>query len=136
MKVQWRGDNLGDIDRLLAHHHATAHVQTGQKLLIRGADGLSLEIDIGDSIILEGDRLGIDRVTIAVKTESITWTGDNVQDIAEFVRNHEVSPRVIGSGLQLLCEGEEPVHLRRGDKLEIRGGRFLCVSRGGQDHRV
>jgi len=59
--VQWRGDNLEEIEKLLEPFHARCRPD-GDDLLIQGWGGLNTWLVPGDCVILKGDSLGILRV--------------------------------------------------------------------------
>ena len=57
--VVWKGDNEADVRALLSQHETRMH-RDGDNLLIQGAwSDLNTLIEPGDTLILEGDRLGI-----------------------------------------------------------------------------
>ena len=59
--VQWKVDNLDEIEHLLRFHEFRCRPD-GDDLLIQGYGGLNTHLAPGDSLILDGDRLGILRV--------------------------------------------------------------------------
>ncbi len=62
--VQWKLDNQEEIEHLLRNHHFRCKPD-GDNLLIQGAHtDLDTHLAPGDSIILDGDRLGILRVDV------------------------------------------------------------------------
>ena len=56
--VQWKLDNLDEIEKLLEPFHARC-ARDGDDLLIQAWGGLSTWLSPGDCVILDGDRLGI-----------------------------------------------------------------------------
>lgn len=59
--VQWKVDNINEIDALLVDHVATLEV-SGDQLRIRGPGGLEIILSPGDCLLRDGDRLGTVRV--------------------------------------------------------------------------
>jgi len=59
--AQWRLDNLDEIEAMLEPFQARCRAD-GDDLLIQAWGGLDTHLSPGDSIILDGDRLGILRV--------------------------------------------------------------------------
>lgn len=131
--VQWQGDNVQEIEQLLRHHLARADKE-GDKLLVRGL-GLKLQLELGDSLILDGNRLGIRRAETAepLKATYATWKGDNVSEIARFMTDYKVEFMVSGERLHVLA-GKNSVVLKRGDRLIHRDGQVI-VSVAGKQHR-
>lgn len=134
--VQWRGDNAAEAERLLAQHLARAD-KHGDKLHLVGI-GLNVELSLGDSLVMEGDRLGIQRaVTTAPLTEEfVTWTGENMGSVISFMRAYQVRIEVVDGKIRLY--GDDSYlpwfTLRKGDRLIKRDGQII-VSLAGRDHR-
>ena len=59
--VQWRVDNLDEIEALLVDHEARMRVDTDDRLLLQAVGGLDTHLMPGDCLLLDGDRLGIVR---------------------------------------------------------------------------
>ncbi len=59
--VQWKVDNVSEIDALLVDHVAVLEV-SGDQLRIRGPGGLEIILNPGDCLLRDGDRLGTVRV--------------------------------------------------------------------------
>ena len=59
--VQWRVDNLDEIEALLIQHQARCRVDTDDRLLLQGWGGLDTHLNPGDCLLLNVDRLGIVR---------------------------------------------------------------------------
>lgn len=134
--VEWTGDNVVEIERLLTDHVVRAE-KAGDQCHIQGADELSLTLNLGDRIAVEGDRLGIFRKDAVRPDPEVTWTGTNVEEMARFLSGYEVRVELIAD---VLCihdaRGQEKVAIvNRGDKLIERGG-MLIVSKAGKDHRA
>lgn len=138
MRVQWKGDNQGEVENLLAHHLARTVVE-GSTLYITGIDGLHVEADLGDWIQVRGDSLGVQRPPRAGEDRFVIWKGDNVVEISEFVKEWQhIHISVTGSQLLMQWDGRE-AFINRGDRLLIRNlksGSQLYVSRAGKDHRM
>lgn len=65
--AQWRPegdrtDNQGDIENLLANHHARVK-RDGDRLLVQAWGGMSVHLEPGDCLVLDGDRLGVVRAS-------------------------------------------------------------------------
>jgi len=58
--VQWKVDNIEQIEKLLEQHE-TRVKQIDDNLLIQGWGGLNIMLEPGDCLMLDGDRLGIVR---------------------------------------------------------------------------
>jgi hypothetical protein len=131
--VQWKGDNAQEVEQLLQGHLARAD-QVGDHLLIRGL-GIHLELSLGDSLMLDGDRLGVRRSAGAapLQESSVTWKGDNVKEIARFMTDYQVEYLVMGECLHIIA-AQETVVLGRGDRLVKRDGQIV-VSIAGKQHR-
>jgi len=59
--VQWRLDNIEEIERMLEPFHARV-ARDDDQLLIQAIGGLNTHLDPGDCLIFDGNRLGILRV--------------------------------------------------------------------------
>jgi hypothetical protein len=131
--VQWQGDNAAEVECLLRDHLARADKQ-GDKLLVRGI-GLNVELSLGDSVVLDGDRLGIKRAATAepLKESYVTWKGDNVSEIGRFMSSYKVQFMVAGEFLHIIAP-QETVVLARGDRLVKRDGQII-VSVAGKQHQ-
>ncbi len=131
--VQWQGDNAAEVENLLRHHAARAD-QEGDRLHIMGLAGLDLMLEIGDSVIVEGDRLGVLRKQQGSVDIDVTWTGGNLAAIVKFMEGWNVRPDVVGADLFLHADGGYLI-LNRGDKLILRSGKIV-ISKVGKDHRA
>jgi hypothetical protein len=133
--AQWKGDNIGEIEMLLMFHDATA-VKDGDRCYIM-AEGLSITLNLGDSLIREGDQLGVIRPAIDAPDPEITWTGQNVEPMARFLAGYKIRVELRGSTLSIhdLQGREPPAVLTPGDKLIERGGKVV-VSKAGKGHRL
>jgi hypothetical protein len=131
--VQWKGDNTGEIEHLLRDHLVRAD-KAGDKLQVHGI-GLNIELSLGDSLIVEGDRLGVLRAatTQPLKEAYVTWKGDNVAEMARFMSDYKVDFMVTGELLSVIGK-EVSVVLARGDRLVKRDGQIV-VSMAGKQHR-
>lgn len=83
--VQWNGDNLPEVERLLRLHEASAF-KHGDQLHILG-EGLSILLNLGDQLIIDGDRLGVLRPPTKAANPEITWDGNNVFEMSRFSPN-------------------------------------------------
>jgi len=126
--VQWRGDNAHEADRLVSHLHQARADKDGSKLRVVGL-GLNVELDLGDSLILDGDRLGILRASTEKPTAEtwITWQGNNREKVATFLKAYQV--RLEQDGRRLKLYGDRtPVPwftLDLGDRLIKRDGQII-----------
>lgn len=73
--VQWKLDNLEEIENLLAPFHARCR-QDGDDLLIQAWGGLNTHLSPGDCLILDGDRLGILRAPADSDIEHQTFESE------------------------------------------------------------
>lgn len=136
--VQWTGDNKAEIDRFLSSHLARADKE-GEKLKVVGI-GVNIEVGLGDSLILDRDRLGIRRahdLTARTKETWVTWQGNNLDKCKEFLKAHKVRLEVQAGKLGLF--GDDSPYpwfiLKTGDRL-IKRGAEIIVSVEGRDHRA
>lgn len=134
--IEWTGDNAQEIESLLREHVARADKE-GDLCHLRGLNGLDLTLTPGDHLTIEGDRLGIFRQGKPAPEPTVTWTGINMAEIAQFISGFHVSKvEVVGNSLMLYAIGDErPSVVDRGDMLINRGG-WLVVSKAGKDHRA
>lgn len=131
--LQWTGDNLGDVESLLDAHVAHAS-SAGGKLRIIGI-GLALDVtlELGDTLIVDQDRLGIVRYSSGVTDKQfVVWSGDNLEEFTQFLQAFKVRMAVAGDAL-LIHGGTNPIILSRGDRLVKRDGQIV-VSIRGKDH--
>jgi hypothetical protein len=135
--VQWRGDNAAEVDHLLRAHIARAD-QERDKLRIIGlhtGDGLNIEVNLGDTLIVDGDRLGIRRAASdqPLLERSVIWHGNNIGQVKDFLKRYAVRIEVSGSRLELYGDPDSKVpwfSLRIGDALVHRDGQII-VSKAG-----
>lgn len=133
--AEWTGDNATEIERLLRHHVARAD-KDGDRCRIRGIDGLDITLNLGDRIVIEGDRLGVLRTVKVGADPTITWNGLNLGEVAKFLNTFQVRLDVIGVSLFIYGKGEpQPAVLQPGDRLIERKG-MIVVSKAGKDHRA
>jgi hypothetical protein len=141
--VLWRGDNVKDVERLLAGYLVRAD-REGEKLLVRGL-GINVTLEPGDTLILDRDeralgrrfpRVGIQRAPTKGRPAElfVTWKGDNVAEIGRFVSAYQVELMVVGENLHLIGKAETIV-LKRGDRVLERNGQ-LVISVAGKTHRA
>lgn len=135
--AQWKGDNAREIEHLLRRHVAHAE-KAGDLCRITGANKLDITLNLGDRVVVDGDRLGVFRQTTQTRPDpEVLWTGINMADVAKFLIGYDVRVEVIGDTIFIHdARGhEKSLALKRGDKLIERSG-MLIHSRGGKDHRV
>lgn len=135
--IQWTGDNEQVIDDLLGREHMVRADKHADKLHVHGI-GLDIMLELGDSLILDGDRLGVNRAPRANPLEQsfVTWTGSNMQEIVDFLAAYDVEIQVHGEGLYIKALNSPIVlGLGRGDRLVKRHGKII-VSIAGKDHRM
>lgn len=98
--------------------------------------GLNTHISVGDTIMVEGDRLGIKRAKpLPTVDPYVTWEGDNVLEIDEFLKLYGVRLEVMSDRLNVYAGHELMASLGRGDRITKANGNIV-VSRAGQHHRV
>lgn len=133
-QVRWTGNNTRDINKLLESHEACAEPDGG-RLHIVGM-GLNTHISVGDTLTVEGDRLGIKRVKPLPSVDPfVTWEGDNLLEIDDFLKLYGVRLEVISERLNIFAGSELMASLGRGDRITKADGNIV-VSRAGQHHRV
>lgn len=133
-QLQWKGDNVAEIEKLLGNHLARADKE-GDKLHLIGI-GLNIEVALGDSVIVDGDRLGILRANVKPQPDPfIVWTGANVDEFTAFLKPYGVWLAVTGEKLSIYGGNLHFATMGRGDRITISGGNVV-VSRAGKDHRV
>jgi hypothetical protein len=130
--IQWTGDNVAEIERALADHLARAD-KHGDKLHLIGI-GLNVELGLGDSILMDGDRMGIVRAGAPMPLTEITWDGTNVPAINDFLDATGVWLLVEGEILSIYGGNQLFAALNRGDRIEKKAGQIV-ISRAGKDHR-
>jgi hypothetical protein len=133
--VQWKGDNLLEVERLLYSHEAVA-TKHGDVLVITG-EGLGIMLNLGDQLVLDGDQLGVIRPPSKVPDPEITWDGNNVFEMSRFLADFEVWCELKGNTLYIHDQArrEKPACLNPGDKLINRNG-MPVVSKAGVHHRL
>lgn len=132
--VQWDGDNAAQIDKLLANHQARAD-KKADKLHIVGL-GLNVTLELGDSVIVKDDRLGIQRKSAKPTPDPfVTWEGNNLYKLQRFLKAYAVRLEVIGARLLLHGDttGTPWFELKYGDRLVKRDGHII-VSKLGKTH--
>lgn len=133
-EILWTGDNTLDVDQLLKAHNARAESDSG-KLHILGI-GLNTHISVGDSLLIEGGRLGIRRATIEPPPDPfVIWTG-NLLEIDEFLKPYGVRVEVMAERLNIYAGHEIMASLSRGDRITKTAACDIVVSRAGEHHRI
>jgi hypothetical protein len=130
--IVWEGDNSAEVEQLLGNHLARAD-KVGDKLRLVGI-GLHVELSLGDTLLLDGDRLGISRKGAGIAECFVTWDGTNVPAFVEFLKPYGVGLLVEGEQLSIYADFHHVATLNRGDRVERKDGQ-LVVSRAGKDHR-
>lgn len=153
MKIQWQGDNLAEIQRALASYGHVFELDVARRVVrivahtVKGGlviAGTEIDVRLGDAIeIRRGhdgltDSVGIHRLPSPEAGDpEVTWKGDNLAEIASFIRQHECETWADGpDAIVQMPQGEQVVRVHRGDKLFRRGGKYLFVRRAGKDHRL
>lgn len=131
--VQWMGNNQKSIDALLSNHMAATELQIGHKLRIHGL-GLETIIDLGDFVIVDGDRIGIRRAPVA-SDEFVTWTGKNLESVKSFTEGAGVRFEVHDERLDVMGGENLIASLSRGDRITKQNGN-MTVTRAGEHHRI
>lgn len=134
-EVRWMGNNTSAVNKLLAEHMARAEPD-GAHLHIVGM-GLNTHISVGDTVLVEGDRLGIKRLKSTPQPDKfVTWTGDNVLEIDDFLLLYGVRLQVMGDHLAIHSGHDLMASLGRGDRITKASSGEIVISRAGQHHRV
>lgn len=134
-EVRWMGNNTSAVNRLLSEHMARAEPD-GAQLHIVGV-GLNTHICVGDTVIVEGDRLGIKRLKPIPQVEKyVTWTGDNLFEIDDFLKLYGVNLSVMSDRLNIHGGKGLMASLGRGDRITKSATGEIIVSRAGEHHRV
>ena len=96
--VQWRCDNQAEIEALL-HPWEVQVEKSGDVLRVRGMGGLDIELEPGDSLLVEDGRLGVVRVPVEAKkplSEKITVPCDECQRPVQTYQEIVMSPETFG----------------------------------------
>lgn len=132
----WDGDNAAEIEQLLSRRHIARADKVGDKLRLI-AIGLNVELNLGDTVLLDGDRLGIVRAGAGIPDlypELVVWAGDNLPAFEEFLKPYGVNLLVEGERLSIYGGFQHIATLNRGDRVERKNGQMV-VSRAGKDFR-
>jgi|AGTN01.3.fsa_nt_gi hypothetical protein len=133
--VQWQGDNAKEIERFLSAFVVRAD-RDGENCRLIGLKGLNIVLAPGDSVVVEGERLGVLRsAKTGEQDPEVTWEGSNLQEVANFMKRWKVRLEVVGVGLFLYSGREPPIVLKPGDKLIERHGKIV-ISKAGKDHQA
>jgi hypothetical protein len=98
--------------------------------------GLNTHISVGDTVMVDGDRLGIKRAKpLPVIDPFVTWEGDNLLEIDDFLKLYGVRLEVMNERLNIHAGHELMASLGRGDRVTKSNGNVV-ISRAGQHHRV
>lgn len=134
-EVCWTGDNTPEVNQLL-ESHAVRTEPDGNYLHLLGI-GLNTHISIGDTILIEGERLGIKRATTDAQPDKfVTWTGANVLEIDDFLKSYGVRLEVMADRLNVYAGHEIMASLGRGDRITKVSTGDIVVSRAGEHHRI
>jgi hypothetical protein len=138
IEVRWTGNNTRDIGRLLAEHMARAEPDGGRLHLV--GMGLNTHICVGDTVMVEGDRLGIKRAkSLPTIDPYVTWEGDNLLEIDDFLKLYGVRLEVMSDRLSIYAGRELMASMGRGDRVTKKLGSsqaHIEISRAGEHHRV
>ena len=133
-EVRWMGNNTGAVNKLLAEHMARAEPDGGRLHLV--GMGLNVHVSVGDTILVEGDRIGIRRSKPAPEADKyVTWEGDNLLEIDDFLLLNGVRLEVMADRLNIYAGHEIMASLGRGDRI-TKSGDQIIISRAGEHHRV
>ena len=133
-EVRWTGNNTRDVNRLLESHMARAEPD-GPRLHLVGM-GLNTHISVGDTVIIDGDRLGIKRAKPIPQADPyVTWEGDNLLEIDDFLKLYGVRLEVMADRLNIHTPIELIASLGRGDRITKASSGQIIVSRAGEHHR-
>ena len=125
---------MPDVEQFLSGHEVKVTPGDHKELHLTGPHGLELRVGLGDHLKFVGDSLGIERAAEgSIEQREIIWKGDNAAEVLAFVKDWDTDISVIGNQLKLIWDEECSV-LDRGDKV-LQRGRYLFVSKAGQDHR-
>jgi len=127
--AQWKGDNLPEIENLLGQHLARARKE-GDKLHLTGL-GLDTTAELGDTIMVDGDRLGILRAATSTPTkeEFLTWEGGNVPQFEAFLKGQGLTFVVTGRNLEAYAGLQRVLLLQKGDRIIKRDGQIIVSRR-------
>jgi hypothetical protein len=133
--VVWRGDNVGEVELFLGKWVVRAD-QEGQQLHLIGLGGLEKLLEPGDQILrdLKFNQVGFLLKKTIDALPSVTWKGDNMLDVARFVKDFPVRIGVEGTNLFVQFDIGR-MDLVRGDRL-VKHGNTLAISQAGIDHRA
>jgi len=102
--------------------------------------GLNTHICVGDTIMVDGDRLGIKRAKpLPTVDPYVTWQGDNLLEIDDFLKVYGVRLEAMSERLSIFAGHELMATLNRGDRVTKKLGSsqaHIEISRAGQHHRV
>lgn len=132
--LSWNGNNTDEINSLLSSHEAKAEPDSG-KLHLVGL-GLNTHICVGDTVLVEHDRLGIKRAHPIPKLNPyVTWTGANLFEVDDFLLLYGVRLEIVTERLNVWAGNTMVASLGRGDRITKANGQVV-VSRVGERHRV
>jgi hypothetical protein len=119
MKLQWQGDNLHAVQRLLVAYGTVRYLDFGRRSLqivakefakaggVDSIEDVALVVELGDTLHYRpgtdgmSDSIGIERPPYDGGEGEITWNGANAFDISMFVRKHDMTVRMSGDDLIL-----------------------------------
>jgi hypothetical protein len=98
--------------------------------------GLNTHISVGDIVMVEDGRLGIKRAKPLPSIDPyVTWEGDNLLEIDEFLKLYGVRLEVMSERLNIFAGSDLMASLGRGDRITKANGNVV-ISRAGQHHRI
>jgi hypothetical protein len=134
-ELRWMGNNTEAVNKLLAEHHARAEPDSGRLHLV--GIGLNTHISVGDTLLVEGERLGIKRSKADPQiAKYVTWAGDNVLEIDDFLTLYGVRLEVMNERLNVYAGQNLMASLGRGDRITKADAGNIIVSLAGQHHRA
>lgn len=133
--VRWTGNNTRDVNKLLEGHLARAEPEGGQLHIV--GMGLNTHISVGDTLMIEGDRLGIKRAKpLPTVDPYVIWEGDNLLEIDDFLKLYGVRLEAMNERLNVHAGHELMASLGRGDRITKASSGEVVISRAGQHHRI
>jgi hypothetical protein len=134
-QIRWTGNNTRNVSKLLESHMARAEPDGGRLHLV--GMGLNTHISVGDTVMIDGDRLGIKRAKpLPTVDPYVTWEGDNLLEVDDFLKLYGVRLEVMNDRLNIHALHELIASLGRGDRITKANDGNIVVSRAGQHHRV
>ena len=83
--AQWKINNQPELEKILTDF-AVQFERSGDHLLITGPMGLEIELEPGDGVIIDGERIGVVRVPKQVKTEKLKAYASHCENCGKEVK--------------------------------------------------